>query len=77
MEENKTENEITLSKIRENIYIYDLLLKLKSPYLSQPNKLKAWFEYVDYHEKNKSSKYVPNLLGNDNIIKIWEDDFEW
>ena len=76
VEENKTENAILLEKIRENMYVYDLLKKLTSPFLSQNTKLKYWFEYLDYSE-NKSngiSKYVPNLTRG---LEMMNDEFEW
>lgn len=75
MIENETENEITLLKIQENIYVYNLLKKLMSPYLQQNSKLKVWYEYVDYCEikLNGSSKFVPDLTQG-GLFKEW--DFE-
>lgn len=73
--ENETENEIVLLKIQENIYVYNLLKKLMSPYLQQNSKLKAWYEYVDYYEVklNGSSKFAPDLTRG-GLFKDW--DFE-
>lgn len=75
MIENETENEIVLLKIQENIYVYNLLKKLISPYLQQNSKLKAWYEYVDYCEikQNGSSKFAPDLTQG-GLFKDW--DFE-
>lgn len=79
IEENATENAIFLLKIQKNIYIYDLLKKLTSPYLSQSSKLKAWYDYMDYvesNEPNKTSKFTMDVT-RAGLFDSFYDDFDW
>lgn len=79
MEENITENAIFLLKIQKNIYIYDLLKKLTSEYLSQNAKLKAWYLYMDYvesNEPNRTSKFATDLTRG-GLFESFYDEFDW
>jgi len=79
VEENTTENAILLLKIQKNIYIYDLIKKLTSPYLSQNAKLKAWYDYMDYvesNEPNKTSKFAVDFTRG-GLFDSFYDEFDW
>lgn len=79
IEENITENAIFLLKIQKNIYIYDLLKKLTSEWLSQNAKLKAWYLYMDYvesNEPNRTSKFAMDLTRG-GLFDSFYDEFDW